>query len=54
MNDFKLKLILSVLGGIIFSFFFIILAFVVPAKKEFVYKAKPVNRLEEVSRSFQK
>jgi len=54
MNDFKLKLILSILGGIVFSFIFILLAFILPAKdKTQTYKAKPANKLEEVSRSFQ-
>ena len=53
MNDFKLKLTLSILGGIVFSFIFILLAFVLPAKEEVqAYKAKPANKLEEVSRSF--
>ena len=32
MNDFKLKLILSGLGGVIFSFIFILLTFVLPVK----------------------
>ena len=53
MDDFKLKLILSILGGIVFSFIFILLAFVLPAKDdEQVYQSKPANKLEEVSRSF--
>jgi hypothetical protein len=30
MNDFQLKLILSILGGVVFSFIFILLAFVLP------------------------
>ena len=55
MNDFKLKLILSILGGVVFSFIFILLAFVVPTKKvDIIIKQKPVNRLEEVSISFNK
>ena len=52
MDDFKLKLILSILGGIVFSFIFILLAFILPAKDKSIYKAKPANKLEEVSRSF--
>jgi len=53
MDDFKLKLILSILGGIVFSFIFILLAFVLPAKEDStVYVKKPTNKLEEVSRSF--
>ena len=53
MNDFKLKLILSILAGVVFSFIFILLAFVLPTKNNTqVYKSKPINKLEEVSRSF--
>ncbi len=55
MNDFKLKLILSVLAGIVFSFIFILLTFVLPTKKETaVYKKRPSNMLEEVSKSMNK
>ncbi|MDY0123242.1 hypothetical protein [Sulfurimonas sp.] len=52
MSDFKLKVVLTVLTGIIFSFVFIILAFVLPPQEEkpTVIK-KPSNLLEEVSRS---
>jgi len=55
MNDFKLKLILSILGGVVFSFIFIILALVVPVKKDkkAVYVKKPKNKLEKISKSFQ-
>ncbi|MBA1437846.1 MAG: hypothetical protein FAF05_02465 [Epsilonproteobacteria bacterium] len=50
MNDFKLKLLLSILSGILFSFIFIILAFAVPAKekKQMIIK-KPQGRLEQIS-----
>ncbi|MDQ1263648.1 MAG: hypothetical protein QG559_649 [Campylobacterota bacterium] len=48
MDDFKLKLVITVLSGIVFSFIFIILAFVLPEKKEEAY-AKPSNLLQEVS-----
>jgi hypothetical protein len=52
MNDFKLKLILSVLGGIVFSFIFILLAFVLPVdKKQQVVVTKPQGLLEQVSQS---
>lgn len=52
MNDFKLKLILSVLGGIVFSFIFILLAFVLPVdKKQQQIVAKPKGLLEQVSQS---
>jgi len=52
MKDFKLKLILTVLSSIIFSFIFIILAFVLPAKERVhTYQKKPEGMLEKVSRS---
>lgn len=55
MNDFKLKVVLMVLTGIIFSFIFIILAFVLPTKtEEQTIIKKPSNLLEEVSKSLQK
>ena len=51
MNDFKLKLILSLLSGVAFSFIFILLAFILPVKqKEQVVKA-PKNKLEIISNS---
>lgn len=34
MNDFQLKLILSILAGIMFSFIFILLAFSLPSDTE--------------------
>jgi len=51
MNDFKLKIILSILGGIIFSFVFILLAFALPVEKKNTFSAKPKNLLEKVSHS---
>ncbi|MDD2789515.1 MAG: hypothetical protein PHU40_02495 [Sulfurimonas sp.] len=51
MNDFKLKLVLSILSAIVFSFIFILLAFVLPLDKEETFTTKPQNILEEVSRS---
>lgn len=50
MDDFKLKLILSVLSGIVFSFIFILLTFTLPPTKEEAYK-KPSNKLEIISKS---
>lgn len=52
MNDFKLKLILSILGGVVFSFVFIVLAFALPLdnKKQTLIK-KPKGILEQVSHS---
>ena len=52
MNDFKLKLILSLLGGIVFSFVFILLAFALPVhNKNQVLNKLPKNTLEKVSHS---
>lgn len=48
MNDFKLKLVLATLTGIIFSFIFILLAFALPSKETIVYK-KPKGKLEQIS-----
>jgi len=48
MDDFKLKLILSILGGIVFAFVFIILAFALPINKNNYVKA-PKNKLEKIS-----
>ncbi len=49
MDDFKLKLILSALGGIVFSLIFILLAFVLPPEKEKVFIKKKANKLEQIS-----
>lgn len=48
MNDFKLKLILSILGGIVFSFIFILLTFALPLEKSKAYK-HPKSKLEKIS-----
>jgi len=52
VKDFKLKLILSVLSAIVFSFVFILLAFALPIHKDesFVH-LKPKGKLEQVSQS---
>ncbi len=49
MNDLKLKIILSALGGIVFSLIFILLAFVLPPEKEKVFIKKKANKLEMIS-----
>ena len=50
MNDFKLKLILSGLAGIVFAFIFILLAFSLPIKeKRQMVVAKPKGKLEQIS-----
>jgi hypothetical protein len=52
MNDFKLKLILSMLGGIVFSLVFILLAFALPlSKEEITVKKRDANKLEKISQS---
>ena len=54
MNDFKLKLVLAALTGIVFSFIFILLAFVLPTKTIVNDGGgiKPKGKLEKVSHSF--
>ena len=50
MDDFKLKVVLSILGGVAFSLIFILLAFVLPPqKKETQVIAKPKGKLEQIS-----
>ncbi len=55
MSDFKLKLILSILGGVVFSFIFIMLAFALPLdRKGHTIKKLPQSALEKVSQSARK
>ena len=55
MKEFKLKLILTILTGVVFSFIFILLAFVLPINSYKVFsEKKSANILEEVSRSMNK
>ncbi|MFT5662223.1 MAG: hypothetical protein ACI9TV_002873 [Sulfurimonas sp.] len=49
MNDFKLKLLLASLTGIVFSFIFILLAFVLPSKNVVTIEKKASNKLEKIS-----
>lgn len=50
MQDFKLKLILTLLAGVVFSFVFILLAFATPLQKNESYShTKPKGKLEQVS-----
>jgi len=50
MDDFKLKLILSILAGVAFSLLFILLAFAMPLpKKEHIVIKKPKGKLEQIS-----
>jgi hypothetical protein len=56
MEDNRLKLILTVLGGIIFAMIFILLALVVPIKKSSIYQAtqKPTSKLGQISHEAKK
>lgn len=54
MKDFKLKMILSILSGIIFSFVFIILALSLPVREKTVTKKPNENLLEKISGSIRK
>ena len=53
VSDYKLKLILSILSAIVFSFIFILLAFALPLKekKSGVINKAPKGKLEQVSHS---
>lgn len=51
MNDEKLKLILAILGGLVFSLIFILLAFVLPLQDHSVNKTlQAKNTLEKISK----
>jgi hypothetical protein len=55
MKDFKLKMILSILSGVVFSFVFIVLALSLPVKdKNVVYKQSNENRLQQISGAMRK
>ena len=55
MSDFRLKLALSILSAILFSFVFILLAFAVPLdKKENVIIKKNTSKLEKISNSIKR
>ena len=54
MNDFKLKLVLASLTGIVFSFIFIILALILPSEDKVIYKTTPKGLLEKVSEAAKK
>ena len=57
MSNFKLKILLSLLAGIVFSFLFILLALLLPIKKKhtngFINKT-PKGKLEQISQSLNK
>ena len=50
MDDFKLKIVLSILGGVVFSLLIILLAFALPLPKDqLVIKKRDANKLELIS-----
>lgn len=51
MNDEKLKVVVAVLGGIVFGLIFVMLAFVLPIQepKETAAKKAPTSHLEKIS-----
>lgn len=52
MKDFKLKLILSILSAIVFSFIFILLAFALPIQNDKMsVTMQPKGKLEQVAQS---
>lgn len=52
MDNFKLKIILSVLAGVLFSFILVLIAFATPiTDKQDSLIVLPKNKLEEVSQS---
>jgi len=52
MSDFKLKIILSILSAVVFSFIFILLAFALPLdKKQPKIINKHKGKLEQISDS---
>lgn len=51
MNDSKLKLILAVLGGLVFGLLFILLAFILPLKNDTLsQEAQAKATLEKISK----
>ena len=54
MNDFKLKIVLAVLSSVVFSFIFILLAFVMPSKNVVVVEKKAENKLQAISQALRK
>ena len=54
MVNFKLKVILIILSAIVFSFIFILLAFIVPLDKKETGRILPKSKLEYISESLKK
>lgn len=50
MNDFKIKILISLLSGLIFSFIFILLALVLPIKDDSVLTIQqPKGKLAQIA-----
>jgi len=54
MKDFKLKMVITLLGSVIFSFIFIILALMLPTKETKTVYIKKSGKLGEISHSLRK
>jgi len=55
MNDFKLKVLLSVLSALVFAFIFILLSFALPiTKKDVQIIDKSKGKLSQISNSLKK
>jgi len=57
MNDEKLKIVLALLSGVVFSLIFILLAFVLPIKETNAHQAvkqNPKNHLQKISHELKK
>ncbi len=56
MSNFKIKLLLSALGGIVFSLLFILLAFALPFNLNTVSggEYKKPNKLQQISQALKK
>ncbi len=54
MKDYKLKFILSILAGVVFSFIFIVLAFILPVHKKEQLRTIPKGMLEKISGQLKK
>jgi hypothetical protein len=52
MDDEKLKIVLALLGGVIFSLVFILLAFILPLKSPTVPEKTMDSELKKLSKEF--
>lgn len=54
MNDDKLKIVLALLSGIVFSLIFILLAFVLPVDKPKVPQKTMESELQKLSKDYKR